>query len=209
MQYLQLLNSKPCNLESQINITINVYKALADVLVFYTTNESQLLIISMLTKMIKGVYQETITQLKKVTDDNTLMSLPFGSTFSSTVIHSLIKLLTSSNSARQVQLEIIDAILDLLNNHNEQLALGISLELISQLHGQIQDIKATPGCLISLIALLSVSISKIDPTHNDLSAILKHLAPLSGSKSQKLSDIPAKHSIDAMFERVWRRLNNL
>ncbi|TIB78134.1 hypothetical protein E3Q22_02783 [Wallemia mellicola] len=209
MQYLQLLNSKPCNLESQIHITTNVYKALADVLVSYTTNGFQLRIISMLINMIKGVYQETITQLKKVTDDNTLMSLPFGSTFSSTVIHSLIKLLTSSNSIRQLQLEIIDAILDLINNHNEQFAMDISLELINQLHDQIQDRKVTPGCLISLIALLSVSISKTNPTHNNLSAILMHLAPLSGSKSQNLSDIPAKHSIDGTFERVWGRLNNL
>lgn len=209
MQYLQLLNNKPLNLESQAIITTNVYKATSDVLLSYLTNDSQLRIISMLINMVKGVYQETITQLKKVTDDDTLISLQFGNIFASTVIQSLIKLLTSSNSVRQLQREVIDAILDLINNHSEQLAMGISLELISQLHDQTQDRKATPGCLISLIALLSVSISKVDTTYNNLSTIITHLAPLSGSKSQNLSNIPARHSIDATFERVWCRLNKL
>ncbi|TIA88775.1 hypothetical protein E3P99_02390 [Wallemia hederae] len=209
MTHLQFLNdSKPVDLEAHTRITADVYHSLQTVLM--SCHDERL--INMLVDMTGGIRAKSLDTVSTITDNDQVAlqaKLAFEKAFASTVVRALIQLLAHPKTKPSVQRNLVRVVLELLNSNDTLVATSVFSEIMRQLYQLAKENEGGSQCIACLLALLSISVHKIEPTHTNLTSILMHLAPLSGSKSsltcQVFSDA-VKCTIDAIFERTWRLL---
>ena len=210
MTHLQSFNdSKPVDLETHTRITADVYHSLQAVLM--SCHDERL--INMLVDMTGGMRAKSLDQVSAITitdNDVALQArLAFEKVFASTVVRALIQLLAHPKTKPSVQRSVVRVVLELLNSNDSRVATSVFSEIMRQLYQLAKENEGRSKYIACPLALLSISVHKIEPTHTNLTSILMHLAPLSGSKStltcQVFSDA-VKCTIDAIFERTWRLL---